>query len=133
VWFRPQLIRKGRTGSIRRGIGAAFTVSISGNLKVVGPADFSLWRDGLWQFQRFTVGSAGWTTVQRSVGAVGYRYQAICAEAVPAAIAMELIAAGTEHGAAFCAGMNFQEDVASVLVVFDWEAFKEGVAGGTGS
>jgi len=46
---------------------------------------------------------------------------------------MELIAAGAEHGAAFPAGVHFQEDVASVFVVFDWEAFKEGVAGGAGS
>jgi hypothetical protein len=39
---------------------------------------------------------------------------------------MELIAAGAEHGAAFPAGVHFQEDVASVFVVFDWEALKKG-------
>jgi hypothetical protein len=70
--------------------------------------------------------------MQRPLGSIGYRYQTIGAEAFTTSIAVELIAAGTEHGAAPRAGMDFQEDVASILVVFDREALKERVAGGAG-
>jgi hypothetical protein len=55
------------------------------------------------------------------------------AERLAASIAMELIAAGTEHLAATSAGVEFQEDVPTVFVVFDREAFKERVAGRAGS
>jgi hypothetical protein len=51
------------------------------------------------------------------------------AERLAASVAMELIAAGAEHLTASCAGVDFQEDVPTVFVVFDWKAFKERVAG----
>ena len=54
------------------------------------------------------------------------------AERLAAAIAMELIAAGTEHLAASRAEVHFEEDVTAVFVVFDWEAFEEPVAGRAG-
>jgi hypothetical protein len=56
----------------------------------------------------------------------------VAAERLAAAIAMKLIAAGTEHLAASCAGVDFQENVPAVFVVFDWKTFEERVAGGAG-
>ena len=55
------------------------------------------------------------------------------AERLAASIAMELIAARTEHLAASCAGVHFEKDVPAVFVVFDRGACKERVAGRAGS
>ena len=92
--------------------------------------DLGLWRDPCGQLQRFTFGGARFTAVQRAVGSVRDRYQVVGAERLAASIAVELIAAGTEHRAASRAGMHFQEGIAAVFVVFDRKAFKERVAGG---
>jgi hypothetical protein len=54
------------------------------------------------------------------------------AERLAASVAMELIAAGAEHLAASRAGVDFQENVPAVFVVFDREPLKERVAGGAG-
>jgi hypothetical protein len=54
------------------------------------------------------------------------------AERLAASIAVELIAAGTEHRAASGAGMDFQEGIAAVFVVFDRKTFKTRIAGGAG-
>jgi hypothetical protein len=54
------------------------------------------------------------------------------AERLAASVAVELIAAGAEHRAASRAGVDFEEDVPAVFVVFDRESFKERVAGGAG-
>jgi hypothetical protein len=51
------------------------------------------------------------------------------AERLAASIAVELIAAGAEHGAASRTGVHFQEGIAPVFVVFDRKTFKERVAG----
>lgn len=58
----------------------------------------------------------------------------IDAECFAASIAVELIAARTEHGAAPRAGVHFEKHVAAVFVVFDWKTFKQRVAteAGTG-
>ena len=95
--------------------------------------DLGLWRDPCGQLQRFTFGGARFTAVQRAVGSVRDRYQVVGAERLAASIAVELIAAGTEHRAASGAGVDFQEGIAAVLVVFDRKTFKECVAGGAGS
>jgi hypothetical protein len=59
----------------------------------------------------------------------------IGAEKLAASIAMELVAAGAEHLAAggIGTGADFEEGIATVLVVFDREALKERVASGAGS
>jgi hypothetical protein len=54
------------------------------------------------------------------------------AERLAASIAVELIAAGTEHRAASRAGVDFEEDVPTVFVGFDRKAFKERVTGRAG-
>jgi hypothetical protein len=54
------------------------------------------------------------------------------AERLAASIAVELIAAGTEQFFASRTGVDFQEDIAAVFVVFDRKTFKERVAGGAG-
>jgi hypothetical protein len=91
-----------------------------------------LWRDPRRQLQRFTFGGARFAAVQRAVGAVRYRHEVVGAESLAASIAVELIAAGTEHLAASRAGVNFQEGLAAVFVVFDRKTFEERVAGGAG-
>jgi hypothetical protein len=55
-------------------------------------------------------------------------------EGLTASIAVELIAAGTEHLAAswIGTGVHFEECIAAVIVVFDRKALKQGVAGGAG-
>jgi hypothetical protein len=45
---------------------------------------------------------------------------------------MELIAAGTEQFFASRTGVDFQEDIVAVFVVFDRKTFKERVTGGAG-
>ena len=72
------------------------------------------------QFEQFTFASTWTTTVQGRVGSIRHRYQVVDAERLAASIAMELSATGTEHLAASCAGMDFQEDVPAVFVVFNW-------------
>jgi hypothetical protein len=59
----------------------------------------------------------------------------IGAEKLAASVAVELIATGAEHLAAcgIGTGADFQEGVAAVFVVFDWEAFEKRVASGAGS
>jgi hypothetical protein len=54
------------------------------------------------------------------------------AERLAASIAVELIAAGTEQFFASRTGVDFQEDIAAVFVVFDRKTFKERVTGGAG-
>jgi hypothetical protein len=82
--------------------------------------------------QRFALSSTWPTAVQGRFGSVRYRHQVVAAERLAASVAMELIAAGTEHLAASCAGVDFQEDVPAVFVIFDWKAFKERVTCGAG-
>jgi hypothetical protein len=67
--------------------------------------------------------------VQRRFGSIWHRYQVVDAERLAASIAMELIAAGAEHLAASQAGMDFQENVPAVFVVFDRKPFEERFAG----
>ena len=73
--------------------------------------------------------------MQRSVGAIGHGDQMIGAEKLTASIAAELVAAGAEHLAAnsIRTGMDFQESIAAVFVVFDRKALEKRVAGGAGS
>ena len=66
------------------------------------------------------------------LGTVWYRHQVVGAERLTASIAVELIATSAEHRAASGTGVGFQEDVAAVFVVFDWQAVEERIAGGTG-
>jgi hypothetical protein len=56
----------------------------------------------------------------------------IGAERAAASIAVELIAAGTEHRAASGAGVDFQENIAAVFVALDRKTFKERIAGWAG-
>ena len=105
---------------------------ISGDLQLRSRQGFGLWRDPRRQLQRFKFGGARFAAVQRAVGAVRDRDEVVGTERLAASIAVELIAAGTEHGAASRAEVHFQEGIAAVFVVFDRKTFKERVAGGAG-
>jgi hypothetical protein len=71
--------------------------------------------------------------VERSVGSVRYGHEVVGAERLAASIAVELIAAGTEHRSASRTGVDFQEGIAAVFVVLDRKTLKERVADGAGS
>lgn len=98
------------------------------------PHDFGLQGNPCGQLQRFAFGGTRPAAVHWRPGHLRHRHQMIGAEGLAASIAMELIAAGAEHRAAISVGaeVDFQEDVPAVFVIFDGEAIKEGVAGGTG-
>ena len=87
------------------------------------------------QCQDLAFGSAGRAAVQRSLGAIGHGDQVVDAERLATSVAIELIAAGAEELAAggVRTGADFEEGVATVLVVFDRKALEERVAGGAGS
>ena len=105
---------------------------ISGHPQVRGRPHFRLRWDPRGQLDRFAFGSAWPTAVQRHFGSIRHRHQVVDAERLAASVAVELIAAGTEHLAASRAGTDFEKDVPAVFVVLDREAFEERVAGGAG-
>src|ERR1017187_720639 len=102
---------------------------ISGHLQVRWRHHFRLRREPRGQFKRFAISGTWPTAVQRRFGSIWHRYQVVDAERLAASIAMELIAAGAEHLAASQAGMDFQENVPAVFVVFDRKPFEERFAG----
>ena len=105
---------------------------ISGGLSVGGKQDFRLRWDPRGQLEWFAFGGAGSTAVQGRGGSIGDRDQVVDAEGLAASVTVELIAAGAEHGAASGAGVDFQDHVPGVFVVFDRKAFEERIAGGAG-
>ncbi len=72
--------------------------------------------------------------MQRSVGAVGYGDQVVGAERLAASIAMELVAAGTEHLAAggVRAKADFEECATAIFVILNRKALEKCVASGAG-
>ena len=116
----------------RDGFAAPFARHLRPPPEVGGRQHFRLRRDPRGQLERFAFGSAWPTAVQGRLGSIRHRHQVVDAKRLAASVAMELIAAGTEHLAARRAGVHFEKDVPTVLVVFDREAFEKRVASGAG-
>src|ERR1017187_3056365 len=84
---------------------------ISGHPQVRGRHHFRPRRDPRGPSERFASGSAWPTAMQTRYGSIRHRHQVVCAKRLATSVAMELIAAGTEHLAASRAGAHFEKDV----------------------
>jgi hypothetical protein len=87
-----------------------------------------------WNCHLFALVRARRAAVQRPVRPIRDGDKVVGAERVTAAVAVELIAARAQQGSArrMSAGLHRDQGISAVFVALNWNAVKEGVAGGAG-